>query len=118
LVIKNRLRESFPNLVAHRLPGEFSCRFLELASKSVIAFFATCKANDRDRGRKLAISRQIVESGDELAMSEVTGRAENHDAARLRHGPSGQAFAQRICLLLCASPVHGCKVRKFPSSSG
>ena len=81
LVIKNGLRESFPDFVAHRLPGEFSCRVLELASKFVIAFFATRKANDRDRGRQLAVGREIVESGDELAMSEVAGRAENHDAA-------------------------------------
>ena len=53
-----------------------------------------------DGGRHLAIGRDVVKGGDKLAMSQVTGRAEDHDRARLWDGAGGKAFAEGIWLLL------------------
>src|SRR5437667_4132268 len=93
-MIKNRLRERFPDFVTNALPGEFSCRFLHRAPELVITFFASRDADNCDRGRQLAIGGKIVKRWHQLAVSEIAGRTENNDTARLRHRARGQTFAQ------------------------
>src|SRR4029077_2180165 len=107
LMVKNRLRESFPDFVADRLAGEFPRCFLELASEFVVVFLASGKTDDRDRGWEFAIGREIVKRGNELSVGRIAGRAENDDAAGLRHGAGGESFPQRIYLRLVSRSVHG-----------
>ena len=76
--------------------GNVFARFPELRAKFVIALRSPRHADDRQVRRQFAIGRDVVERGDELAMSEITGRAEDHDGAGFRHGPGHNAFAQRI----------------------
>ena len=116
LMIKNRLRERFPDFVTNALSGKFSCRFLHLLPELVITLFASREADNCDGGRQLAIGGKIVKRWHQLAMSEIAGGAENDDAARLWHRARGQTFAQRICLRLLGCSIHGCirRLRTFP----
>jgi hypothetical protein len=69
-------------------------------------FFPAGKTNYRYGRRQFAIGRQIVKRGNELAMGEIAGRTEDHDSARLGHGPYGKPFAQRIALRLLSWSIH------------
>ncbi len=89
LVIKNRLRERFPDFVTHTLTRELARSCFELLAKFGIGFGTAGKAHHRDGGRQLAIGREIVERRHKFAMGQVAGRAEDDDAARLGDGPSG-----------------------------
>ncbi len=86
LMIKNRLREVLPDFIAHRLTRELFDRFFHFLAKIVIGLRATRETDDCDGRRQFAIGGEIVERRKQLAMSEIAGCAEDHDAARLRHG--------------------------------
>ena len=105
LVIEKRLGEAVPDFVAHRLPGKLAGRFFLFLAEFVVRFRAAREADHRQGRRQLAIGRDVVERGHELAMSQVAGRAKNHDRARLRHGFGRESFAQGIGLLLARHDV-------------
>src|SRR5205823_7155497 len=96
LMVKNRLRKSFPNFVPDVLPGKFAGRFLKLAPELVVGFLAARETDNGGGGRQLTIGGQIIECRDEFAVREIAGRAENHDRARLRHRARRKSFAQWI----------------------
>src|ERR1700682_2948284 len=85
LRIENRLRESLPNLVTHRLPRKFARRFLKFFPELVIGFLASSETDHGDGGRQFAIGGQIIKRGNEFAMREIAGCAEDNDTARLWH---------------------------------
>ena len=86
LMVVNRLRKSIPDFVANRLARKFSRRFLEFFSKVTVGFFAPGETDDGDGGWQIAVGREIIKSGNEFAMGQIAGRAEDHDAAWLRNG--------------------------------
>ncbi len=43
---------------------------------------------------------------EQFAMSEISSRAEDHDAARLWHGAARTAFAQRVWFGLICCAIH------------
>src|SRR5262249_30645144 len=88
LMIKNRLTEIFPDFVPYRLAREFFDRLFHFFSEVVIALWTTRETNYGDRGRQFAVGREIVKGRHELAMGQISGRAKNHHAARLRHRAS------------------------------
>ena len=85
LVIEKGFGEPVPDFIAHRLPGIFTGRFLHFGAEFVIRFRTARETDHRNCRRQLAIRGDIVESGHQLAMGEVAGRAEDHDRARLRN---------------------------------
>ena len=93
LVIKNRLRKSFPDLVSHSLPGKLPRCFLEFIPKLFVGFLPTREADDGRRRRHFTVGREIVKRGNKFAVRQVTSRAEDDNAARLRHGAGRQTFA-------------------------
>ena len=97
-MIKDRLRERFPNFVAHHLARKFSRRFLHFLAKLLIRFRPARETDDRNRRRQFAVGREIVERRHELAVRQVAGRSKNHDGARLWHRACGETFPQRIRL--------------------
>ena len=50
----------------------------------------------REAGRQEPFPRQVVERGNELALGQVAGRTEEHDAARPRHHRRGHVATERI----------------------
>src|ERR1700732_5121852 len=93
LMIKNGLGEVFPDFIAHRLTREFFDRLFHFLAKVVISLRAPGKTDHTDSGRQLAISREIVKRGHQLAMSQVACGAENDHATGLRHCASRQTLA-------------------------
>ena len=106
LVIENGLAESFPDFVADRLARKFSDGFFHLAAKIVVAFLATREPDDRNSRRQFAIGSEIIKRRQKFAVGQVTGRAKDDDAARLRDGASRQTFAQRIDFYLLGRSIH------------
>ena len=49
-----------------------------------------------ERGGQVAVGRQIVERGDELAPREVAGRAEDDDDTGVRHRAVDQVVTERV----------------------
>ena len=107
LVIKNRLSKRPPNFVAHSLAGKLARSFFKIAPEFVITFLAASESDNRHRGRQLAIGRQVVQRGDELAVREIACGAEDHNGTRLRHSPGGKPFPERVWSWLISCPVHG-----------
>src|SRR5262249_29652080 len=89
LMIKNRLAEGFPDFVAHGLAGKFADGLFHFAPKVLIALFASGETDNGDGWRQFAISAKIVKRWQQFAVREIAGRAENHNAARLRHRAGG-----------------------------
>src|SRR5438045_1578844 len=86
LMIESRLGEVVPDLVSNGLSREISDRLLHFFAKLVVGFWAAGETDHGYSGRQLAIGGEIVKGGQQLSMSQITGCAENHDAAWLRHG--------------------------------
>ena len=105
LMIEERLGEAIPDFVAHGLPGEIPGRFLHFMAELLVRLGPAGEADHRDRRWHLAVRRDVVERGHEFAVSEVAGRAENDDGARLRQSLGRESFAQRIGLRLVRHDV-------------
>ena len=85
-MIKGRLAKCIPDFVPDRLSGKFANCLSEFFAKSVVRLIPAGHAYDGNRRWQLAVRRQIVECGNQFAVSKVAGRSENHDGTRLRYG--------------------------------
>src|SRR5207244_119447 len=97
-MVKNVLCEALPQLVLHGLSRKLFDGLLDFAAELLVRFVAPCKPDHGEAGGEIAVGRDVVERGNEFAVREIASRAENHHGAWLRHGPAGEAFAQRIDL--------------------
>ena len=114
LMIENGLGEAVPDFVAHRLARKFPGGFFLLLAEFLVRFRATRKTDHRQRWRQFAIGRDVVERGNQFPHRQVAGRPENHDRARLRHGPRREPLAERIGLRSFRSLAHRAEVmRRF-----
>ena len=95
-VVEEALGEAGPDFVVNPGAGEFADGLFQLGAEAGVGLFAPGETDDGKRGGQVAIGGDIVERGDELAVGQIAGGAENDDTARLRHGPAGKALAQRI----------------------
>ena len=73
-----------------------------LAPEVLVTQLTAGKADDRRFGRQQAGPPQVVDGGQDLAVGQVAGRAEDGDDARRRDLLEAQALAQRVGVLdLC-----------------
>ena len=89
LMIEDRLRKRLPDFIAHSLARKLASRFFQFTPELVVSFFSTREPDDCHRWREITIGRQIVKGGNEFAVGEIAGGAEDHNGARLRHGARG-----------------------------
>ena len=106
-MIEDRLRKRFPDFIAHGLARKFPSRFFELSPELLVIFLPARKSDDCHSGREIAIGGEVVERRHQFVMREIASGAEDHNAARLRHGARGQTFAQRVWLRLIGGSIHG-----------
>src|SRR6266571_4473592 len=106
LVIKNRVRKRLPNFDAHSLAGKLARGFFKITPEFFITFLAARESDNGHRGRQVTIGREVIKCRDQLAMGEIARSAEDHNAARLRHGARGNSFPERIWFRLISSSVH------------
>ena len=95
-LVVNPLREAAPHVVLQPRARAFLRGVAQFRAPRLVGLFAAREADDVRRGRQVAIGGKIVERRDELAESEIAGRAEDHDIARLRHGPRLKPLAERV----------------------
>ncbi len=97
-MIENRLGEAVPDFVAHRLARELPRRLFLFLAKFLVRLRAARETDHRQGRRQFAIGRDVVEGGNQFPHRQVARRPENHDRARLRHGPGREPLAERIGL--------------------
>ena len=95
-MIIDRLAEGIPQFVAHGLARELADGGFHFRAKDLVGLLAARETDDGRARRKVAVGGKIVERGEKLAHRQIAGGAEDDDAARLRHGPAGEALPQRI----------------------
>ena len=95
-VIENARGETSPDLLVQTRARALRRRLLEFRAPGLVRLLAAGEADDVRGGGQVAIDGEIVERRDELAEGEVARGAEDHDVAGLRHGPAGEALAQRV----------------------
>ena len=82
-MVDNRRGELRPEFIVDRGAGELARRFLQLLAELLGGLFPSGKADDRDGGGKCTLGGKVIERGDELAVGEIAGRAENDECAGL-----------------------------------
>ena len=87
-MIENAAREAPPELILNALARKFPGCLLEFRAELFIRLFPSGEADHRKGRWQIAICRQIIESGDQLAMRQVASGAKDYDRARLRHRPA------------------------------
>ena len=97
-MIKERLREGFPNILANLLTRKLLCCFAEFIPEFLVGLGASGETNDRDCWWELTVSGNVVQGRNQFAMGQIAGCAEDNDRAWLRHSPRAQTFTQWICL--------------------
>ena len=106
LVIKNRLSKRLPNFVAHDLTGKLMRGFFKVAPEFLVTFLSASESDNCHRGRQVTVCCEVIQRGDEFAVGEIAGRAEDHNCAWLRHGPGGKPFPERVRFRLISSSIH------------
>ncbi len=85
-----------PEFLLHGLAGEFLRRLLHFLAEHVVGLVAPGEADDDHARRQVAVGGEVVEGGDELAVGEVAGRAEDHQRAGFGLCAVGQSFTQWV----------------------
>ncbi len=83
-VIGDAFDEFPPDFLVVAGAGDLLVQLFQAAAEFFVGLVAACEADDVHAGRQLAVDGEIVERGDELAVGEVTGGAENDHRAWLR----------------------------------
>ena len=86
----------FPQVIIDRLAGEFSCGLFEFGPENLVRFVPAREPHDADGRGEGAVGGEIVECGNEFAVSEVARGTEDHECAGVWNGSLGKAFPKRI----------------------
>ena len=78
------------------LAGEFLGGLLHFLAEDVVALVPPREADDHHARGQVAVGGEVVEGGDELAVGQVTGRAENDEGAGFGLRAVGQALTQWV----------------------
>ena len=83
LVIVDRFDERIPDCLVVAGARNLAVDLGEPGAELLVGFFPPGEADDFHAGRQFAIDGEVVERGDELAVGEVAGGAEDDDGAGL-----------------------------------
>ena len=97
LVVMDRGGKARPEFLVEGCPGKLSRRLLKFLAELLAGLLASCKADDRDRGRESPFGGKVIERRDQLAVRQISGCAENDEGAGLGSKAAGDSLAERIC---------------------
>lgn len=80
-MVVNGLRETGPQLLGVGLAGVFFIGGFEFGAEDVVAFFTTSEADYLELGREVSAGCDVVEGGDEFAVSEIARGTKDDDGA-------------------------------------
>ena len=95
-VIEKVLGEMVPEFLLDGLAGEFLGGLLHFLAEHVVGFVAPGETDDGHAGGQVAVGGEVVKGGDELAVGEVAGRAEDHQRTGFGLRTVGQPFTQWV----------------------
>ena len=107
LVVADAVDEILPNLRVVAAAGNLFVELFKSGAELGVGFFAAGEADDVDTGGQLAIDGEVVERGDELAVSQVSSGSEDHHGAWLGPVTGNEIFSERIRHSSAAS-FNGC----------
>jgi glycine/D-amino acid oxidase-like deaminating enzyme len=97
-VISDAVRKILPKLVIDRLAREFANGLAEFLAENLARFVAAGETHDADGLRKCAVGGEIVECGDEFAVRQVTGGAEDDQRAGIGDRSQIETVTKRVRL--------------------
>ena len=88
--------ELIPDVLPEGIARVLLHRFFHPRAEAVVALLGPRGADDRELLREQVAVGERVERGNELALRQVAGRAEDHERARIGRPPELEALEQRI----------------------
>src|SRR5438105_13877705 len=92
LMVKDRLRKVFPDVIAHGLSRKIARGFFEFAPEFVVIFWSAGEADNLDGWWEIAIGGEDIQCGNKVRVGEIAGVSQQRICAWLQPGARCETF--------------------------